>query len=89
MKDEEIEQLLLDNDLTDTVYLTGYNYYSAIIGYTDDGGLVYSYEKMIEYLIKEAEMTQEEAIEWIDYNVLRAIPYMGDTKPIIVYELIQ
>lgn len=53
------------------------------------GGLVYSYEKMIEYLIKEAEMTQEEAIEWIDYNVLRAIPYMGDTKPIIVYELIQ
>ena len=38
MKDEEIEQLLLDNDLTDTVYLTGYNYYSAIIGYTDDGG---------------------------------------------------
>lgn len=89
MKDEEIEQLLLDNDLTDTAYLTGYNYYSAIIGYTDDENLVYSYEKMIEYLIKEAEMTQEEAIEWIDYNVLRAIPYMGDEKPIIVYELIQ
>ena len=46
-----------------------------------------SYEKMIEFLVKEDNMTEEEAIEFIDYNTLRTIPYMGSLHPIIVYDL--
>lgn len=30
-------------------------------------------------------MTGEEAMEWVDYNTIRAIPYMGDKHPIIMY----
>lgn len=28
-----------------------------------------------------------ESIEWIEYNVIRAIPYMGEKPPIIVYPI--
>lgn len=30
-----------------------------------------------------------EAVEWVDYNTVRALPYMGDGAPIIVYPLVQ
>lgn len=32
-------------------------------------------------------MEIEEAQEFIDYNTVRALPYMGDKRPIIVYGL--
>ena len=31
------------------------------------------------------DYAEEEAVEFIDYNTLRAIPYMGDKAPIVVY----
>ena len=31
--------------------------------------------------------TADEAIEWIDYNVIRALPYMGEEAPIIMHAL--
>ena len=42
---------------------------------------------MVEALVEDEEMTPTEAIEWIDYNVIRALPYMGDQAPIIMYKL--
>ena len=33
------------------------------------------------------EFGYEEAIEWIEYNTIRALPYMGNKAPIIVKEL--
>ena len=29
-------------------------------------------------------MTREEAIEWVEYNVERALPYYGKTAPVIL-----
>ena len=52
-----------------------------------EGRVVYSFEKMVKYLIDNEKMTEEEAIEWIEYNTIRALPYMGDKAPIIVKEL--
>ena len=46
-----------------------------------------NYEKMIEYLIETEQMTEQEAIEWIQYNTIRALPYMGSKAPIIIKEL--
>ena len=40
---------------------------------------------MVEHLMEEDEMEEEEAIEFIDYNTIRALPYMGDNVPIINY----
>ena len=42
----------------------------AIVGTDHNGLLVYDYERMIETFIVDSEMTIDEAIEWIDYNVI-------------------
>lgn len=45
----------------------------AIIGYDNRRFIVYSYDKLLE-VFKKQGMTEEEAIEWIDYNVLGIMP---------------
>jgi len=63
------------------------SYWQAIIGTNyDNGGLVYDYDRMIDVLSIEDGMTSDEAIEWIDYNVLRTIPYMQGSRPVIVWQ---
>lgn len=70
----------MDNDLEGTSYFIDDDYETAILGYTADGNLVYSYEKMIEWLADNNNMDYLTAQEWIDYNVIRAVPYMGDKQ---------
>lgn len=43
---------------------------------------------MIEHLVETDGMDEDEAIEFIDYNTVRSIPYAGEGAPIIMYELI-
>ena len=87
MNDKEVEQMLLDNDLEGTSFFTGDNYATAILGYTEDGNLVYSYDGMVDWLMDNDDMDDISAREWIDYNAIRTIPYMGDKKQIILYSL--
>lgn len=88
MKNTEIEQILLDNGLYGSTYFTDVNFDSALLGYTEEGNIVYSYSKMVEWYIENECASSEEAEEWIQYNTLRTIPYMGDKRPIIVYDLV-
>ena len=81
------EEKLLENGYQGVVYLTDESYDDALIGVTDGGRAVYDYEKMIQWLIEKDKMTAEEAIEWIDYNTIRALPYFGENAPIIMYPL--
>lgn len=50
--------------------------------------IVYDYDKMVEYLMEDDEMTMEEAIEFIDYNTLRTVPYM-ENPPIIAMPIFE
>lgn len=59
----------------------------GIIGVDVDGHIVYSYNKCVQSIVEKGEMTLEEAEGWIDYNTIRAIPYMGEFKPIMMYEI--
>jgi NAD+ synthase len=59
------------------------DYDSAIIGITDDGNVIYDYDLMVEHLMEKDGMDIEDAIEFIEYNTMRTIPYMGDKAPII------
>ena len=61
----------------------------AIVGFdTHHKKVVYEYEKMAESLMKEDDMTAEEAVEFIDYNTLRTVPYM-ENPPIIVMPIFE
>ena len=84
---KELKDLLNELEYTDTVVLENPSYLNAIIGITDDGALCYSYEKMIECLMEEDKMEQEDAMEFINYNTIRALPYASSmgVRPIVVY----
>ena len=45
------------------------------------------FNKMVEWLMDEEGWSDAEAIEWIECNTLRAIPYFGEGAPIIMYPL--
>lgn len=72
------------NGFEDIVLFSNFDYGDAFIGISNDDRAIYNYEKMVEYLINKQDMTEEEAIEWIDYNTIRALAYY-DKAPIIMY----
>ena len=67
--------------------LTSPSYDAALVGVTEDGRAVYDYEKMVAALVEAEGLTEPEAAEWIDYNTIRALPYMGPEAPLIMYPL--
>ena len=84
---DELRESLLERDYENTAFFINPDFIDAIIGITDDGRLVYSYGKMVESLMNGDDMSYEDAVEFIDYNTVRTVPYMGECSPIIVYYL--
>lgn len=78
---------ILDAGYEDVILLANYSYDDALIGVTEDGRAVYDYDKMVAWLMETEGFTETDAIEWIDYNTIRALPYMGDKAPLIMYPL--
>lgn len=76
---------LLDYGYEDAPCFVNPDYEDAIIGVTHDGRIVYDYDKMIEYLMDKENWSDIDAIEWIEYNVIRSIPYMGVKAPIVMF----
>lgn len=48
---------------------------------------MYDFDKMVAWLIETQGMTQDQAVEWIEYNTIRALPYFGPDAPVIMYSL--
>lgn len=93
MKDERFrkalaamcEEMQLEED-EQPIILDSMAYDRSIVGVTDDNRLIYSYQKMVEELMEDEGWSEEEAVEWIDYNTIRALPYAGPKAPIILYD---
>jgi len=75
----------------DPEYLDG-----AIIGVASGLGgavAVYDYDLLVQVMAADGaddgadEEAETNAIEWIEFNTLRALPYMGLRAPIVVYLL--
>lgn len=81
------EERLLDAGYDGIKYLTNYSYDDALIGVSEDGRAIYDYEKMVEWLMEEEGWSDEEAVEWIEFNTIRALLYMGEGAPIIMHPL--
>jgi hypothetical protein len=58
---------------------------NSIIGVTTDGKAVYDYEKMVSELMKDDNVSEQDAIDWIEFNTIRAIPYAGEMAPIVMF----
>lgn len=83
----QIRAALCDMGHDEAVVFDAPDYDEAIVGVTDEGQVIYNYDKMVHCLRAFHGMTDEEAVDFIDYNTIRAIPYAGEHAPIIMYPL--
>lgn len=80
---EELCEYLEAQGHEETVFFEHPSMVKAITGITSSGQLIYDYNLMIEAAMEEEGWTCEDAIDWIEYNTLRSIPYMGNYHPIV------
>lgn len=78
---------LADAGYEDVVILDNFSYDDALIGITTDNRAVYDFEAMVEWLMVTEGWSLEDAVEWIEYNTIRALPYMGPEGPVIFYRV--
>ena len=79
------EKLSLDGYYS-TIVFDNPEYEGALIGVSTDRRAVYDYELMVKGLMEKSEMSEEEAIEWIEYNTVRASEYLQN-GPIVIHKL--
>jgi len=74
----------MESSKDQTMLATGFE--EAIIGLDTSGEVfrvVYDIDKVIEILMEDEETTEEDALEYFNYNMLGA--YVGEGTPIYVY----
>ena len=84
---ESLKKALVDRGEEDAVVLENPDFADAVVGVSDEGRVVYDYGRMVRSLMREDGMDEEEAREFIDYNTIRALPYMGDRRPVVLYDI--
>lgn len=81
------EERLLDAGYEDVIILKNYSYDDALVGVTDGNRAVYDYAKMVDWLVGKEGWSYEDAEDWVCYNTIRSLPYMGGDAPIIMYRI--
>ena len=84
---EELREYLEAQGHDETVFFENPSFVKAITGITDSEQLIYDYNLMILAAMEEENWSEEEAIEWIDYNTIRSIPYIGQYHPIVSFPI--
>ena len=83
---------MIDNELRDgigamyddSLVFDNPSFDNSIIGLDIDGRVIYDWESMVYEMCKEDDISWEDAVEFIDYNTIRSLPYAGDRAPIIL-----
>lgn len=80
--------LLNELGLEESIVFENPDYDSAIIGYdANESRIIYDFEKMTEHLMEADGMEYDEAVEFIEYNTIRSIPYAGGNAPIVLHSI--
>lgn len=69
----------------ETVRIDGFD--DAVIGIDTNERLVYSYSKIADILVATGNVDCEEACDYIEFNIVRSIPYWGEKAPIIMMDI--
>lgn len=82
-------EALCEMGYEDAVVFDNPEYDDAIIGVSVDGNVVYEYDAMVEVLHQRG-MTWDAAVDFLEYNTIRSIPYAradGAIPPIVIHLL--
>ena len=95
MTNDELKSIISDvvgddeEILNEIIVLEGDEFADGAVGLTQDYHVVYDYNRLVDSLMRHNSWTAEDAIEWIEYNTLRAIPYMSSqgNEPIVLISM--
>ena len=73
----------------DALVFDNASYDNSIVGITTDNRVVYDYNKMIAELMEDEGWSYDDAVDWIEFNTIRSLPYAGENGPIVMYNLIK
>ena len=80
---DELLEYLEEQRHEGTTFFENPSFVKAITGITESGQLIYDYDLMIDAAMEETGWEYDDAVDWIEENTLRTIPYMGSVHPII------
>ena len=66
-------QRLAEMGFTKSVIFKDPHYDSAIVGVLLDGRVIYDYDLMVKHLMDQDGMTEEDAIDYIEYNTIGSL----------------
>ena len=82
-KNHEIKDIM-EEENPEALFADGFD--DAIIGVCRKAGsepvVTYSYDKCVEVLMNQQDMPYDDAIEWMEFNVVSA--YMGPHTPVFI-----
>lgn len=84
----DIKKMIEDNGYGEEESILIFNnpsYDTAFLGISSDNRAIYDFDKMVEYLVTTDGMSEEEAIEFIEYNSMYST---FTSTPIIMFRLI-
>lgn len=82
-----VDEIFEENGWDDEcIVFRDYDYADAIIGISHNNQVIYDYDKMVEWLMLKDNLSETEAIEFIEYNVINALG--GDNYPIVIFNRI-
>ena len=62
------------------------SYDNAIVGLSTEGRVIYDYDLMVKELTDNTALTEDEAIQYLEYNTIRTLPYIEEqVRPIILH----
>lgn len=82
-----LDEFLSETYGDDVVHFDGPEFDGGIVGVTTDGRLVYSYEKLVESLAEANRWSREDAIDWVEFNTIRSLPYIQGRAPVVMNDL--
>lgn len=83
---QKIRDALCDMGYEEAVVFDGPDFDEAIVGVSEDGRVIYDFNMMVHCLRISEGMSEIEAIEFIEYNSIRALPYV-ENAPIVMTRL--
>lgn len=84
--EDDVKQLIKDYEYEDIVIFSNPSYASAFLGISEDNRAIYDYNEMIKFLCKNDKINELDAIEFIEFNTLRALPYY-ENSPIVLHKI--
>lgn len=80
---QEVEEYAQQQEIEIPIF-SNPSYEHSIIGISVDDRVIYDYDLMVQDLMQADNISEEEAIDFIEYNTIRALSYM-ENSPIILY----